>query len=143
MLGTVVIFDSFLASISQFDLEGHELKFMLMGDGFSPEVVVDRYSDISAQQPVGNGYAQQTLTNKAITLIGDSHYLTFDPVTITASGGTISAKFYAIYDNTLANKSLICYGYIDELQSVVDVTDGLTLTFTPNEELGFFRFSQV
>lgn len=82
----------------------------------------------------GNGYARQTLGS--VTSALSSNVLTFDfadPV-FTASGGSIVARYWFIFDDTVASptKPLVAYGLIDQTPADVTTTDTNTLTFNVN-----------
>ena len=59
-----------------------------------------------------------------------------------ASGGNITARFAVIYDNTTANKDLICYCLLDSTPADVTATDGNSLTIQINAS-GAFTASQT
>jgi hypothetical protein len=80
----------------------------------------------------GNGYSRQTLGS--VTSNRSGAVLTFDfanPV-FTASGGSIVARYWFIFDDTLASDPLVAYGLIDQTPADVTTTDGNTLTIQVN-----------
>lgn len=80
----------------------------------------------------GNGYSRQTLTSVTSTRSGA--VLTFDfadPV-FTASGGSIVARYWFIFDDTVVGDPLVAYGLIDATPGDVTTTDGNTLTINVN-----------
>lgn len=80
----------------------------------------------------GSGYARQTLAS--ITSNRSGAVLTFDfadPV-FTASGGSIVARYWFIFDDTLVSDPLVAYGLIDSTPADVTTTTGNTLTINVN-----------
>jgi hypothetical protein len=80
----------------------------------------------------GNGYARQTLAG--VTSNRAAAVLTFDftdPV-FTASGGSIVARYWWVFDDTPAGDPLVAYGLIDQTPADVTTTDGNTLTIQVN-----------
>ena len=82
----------------------------------------------------GSGYSRQTLASVTSTLSGA--VLTFDaadPV-FTASGGSIVARYWFIFDDTVAGDPLVNYGLLDTTAGGTNVTTtaGNTLTFNIN-----------
>jgi hypothetical protein len=78
----------------------------------------------------GNGYARQTLANQ--TWVRSTNTVTFnaDDVVYTASGGSIVARYFVLFDDTPTSPldPLICYGLLDQTPLDVTATDGNTLT---------------
>ncbi len=56
----------------------------------------------------------------------------------TASGGSIVARFYVLYDATPAARPLIGYGLLDTTPADVTITAGNTLTLNWNDTNGIF-----
>ncbi len=88
------------------------------------------------------GYTQST---KAVTLTvaEAAGTVTVDETTNpvwTASGGSITARFAVIYDDTNANKQAICVCLLDTTPADVSATDGNTFTITENVA-GIFTLS--
>lgn len=61
----------------------------------------DLLADIVAHEISGSGYARQTLTGVSWSRSGSVSTFTFSPVTFTASGGSITARRWAIFDDTV------------------------------------------
>lgn len=88
-------------------------------------------SDIT-NEVSGSGYSRQTLAS--VTSNRSGAVLTFDfadPV-FTASGGSIVARYWFIYDDTAVNDPLVAYGLIDSTPADVTTTSGNTLTINVN-----------
>jgi hypothetical protein len=89
-------------------------------------------ADITNQVATNFGYTQDT---KAVTITTAqaSGTVTVDETTNpvwTASGGTITARFAVIYDDTNANKDAVCVCLLDTAPADVSATTGNTLTIT-------------
>lgn len=91
----------------------------------------------------GNGYARQTLTSVTLTepVAGTWQFDAADPV-FTASGGSIVARYYWIFDDstTTPADALFCYGELDDTPADVTTTDTNTLTLQIHAQ-GFYRLS--
>ena len=99
-------------------------------------------TDITNQVASANGYTQNT---KALTLTVNNvtGTVTVDETTNpvwTASGGSITARFAVIYDDTHANDLPICVCLLDTAPADVTATDGNTFTITMNAS-GVFTLS--
>jgi len=88
-----------------------------------------RYADLTAEVASGGGYTTggKTLTATWTQATGT---ITFD-VDDQAWTGTITARYAVIYDNTGANKNLLCFCLLDNTPADVSTVSG-TLTVTIN-----------
>lgn len=91
----------------------------------------------------GNGYARQTLASVTLTepVAGTWQFDSADAV-FTASGGSIVARFYWIFDDTPTSPAdpLFCSGNLDVTPADVTTTDSNTLTVQVNAN-GYYRLS--
>lgn len=91
----------------------------------------------------GNGYARQTLASVALTEPsgGTWQFDSADPV-FTASGGSIVARYYWIFDDTPVTPAdpLFCYGELDVAPADVTTTDTNTLTIQIHVN-GYYRLA--
>jgi hypothetical protein len=99
-------------------------------------------TDITNQVATNFGYTQN---DKAVTLTvaNSSGTITVDETTNpvwTASGGSITARFAVIYDDTHASDLPICVCKLDTDDADVTATTGNTLTITMNAS-GIFTLS--
>lgn len=88
------------------------------------------------------GYTQN---NKAVTLTtaNSGGTITVDETTNpswTANGGSITARFAVIYNDTHASKQALCVCLLDTAPADVTATDGNTFTITQNSS-GIFTIS--
>jgi hypothetical protein len=95
---------------------------------------ISALTDITNQVATAFGYTQNT---KAITVTAanSAGTITVDETTNpvwTASGGSITARFAVIYDDTHANDLPIAVCLLDTAPADVTATDGNTFTITMN-----------
>jgi hypothetical protein len=95
---------------------------------------ITQLTDITNQVATNFGYTQNT---KAVTITtaNSSGTITIDETTNpvwTASGGSITARFAVIYDDTHANDMPVFVCLLDTAPADVTATDGNTLTITMN-----------
>lgn len=94
----------------------------------------DQLTDLTNQVATNFGYTQNT---KAVTITtaNSSGTITIDETTNpswTASGGSITARFAVIYDDTHADDIPVCVCLLDTAPADVTATDGNTFTITMN-----------
>jgi hypothetical protein len=108
-------------------------------DNANDAVLADITNEIS-----GNGYARQTVSNVSLTLNAGVVTFDFDDVVFTASGGSIQARWFFVFDNTVTtpNKPLVGYGLLNDNVLDVVVTPGNELTLEINTS-GFLNISEV
>lgn len=99
-------------------------------------------SNLTNQVATNYGYTQST---KAVTIATSqaSGTVTVDETTNpvwTASGGSITARFAVIYDDTHASKQAVCVCLLDTAPADVTATDTNTLTITQSAS-GLFTIS--
>ena len=141
--GTINIYDSFIRDKSNgtMDLDGDTFIMGLSTSTYVPnqgthEDLADITNEVS-----GNGYARQTLTSVTFTepVAGTWQFDSANPV-FTASGGSIVARFWWVFDDTPASPldPLCFYGLLDQTPADVTTTDGNTLTVTVHAS-GYYR----
>jgi hypothetical protein len=135
--GTLNFYNSFTARLGiDISLESDELKIALLTSGYVPNADHATFADLTNELS-GSGYAEQILTGQSYTQASGIATFDADDPVFQASGGNWTAKYWAMFDNTLADKPLICYGLIDATGINVTVTDGNQLIIFPNVA-GFF-----
>ena len=139
--GTCVLYESWLENLAKAaNLSSDTFKIGLTTSSYSPSASTHtQLSDIT-NEVSGNGYAQQTLGS--VTWSESGGTATFDcadPV-FTASGGSIVARYWFIYDDTVTNDLLVAYGLLDNTPADVTTTDTNTLTLNINAS-GLFTLS--
>lgn len=131
--GTANIYNSWVEKMCEGgNLSSDVFKIGLTTSTYTPDQAAhDELADIT-NEVSGSGYARQTLGS--VTSNRSTNVLTFDfadPV-FTASGGSIVARYWFIYNDTMTGDPLVAYGLIDQTPADVTTTDGNTLTFNVN-----------
>ena len=91
------------------------------------------YASFTNEHAIANGYTTggEALDNVAWTRTAGSTKLDCDNEVWTASGGSITCRFAAIYDDTVTTPVAdppVCYSLLDNTPADVTATDGNTLT---------------
>jgi hypothetical protein len=130
--GTANIYNSWIEYMAEAaNTASDTFKMLLTTSSYTPNQATHTLLSDVTNEVSGNGYARQTLT---VTSTLSTNVLTFDfsdPV-FTATGGSIVARYWVIFDDTIANDPLVAYGLIDQTPADVTTTDGNTLTFNVN-----------
>lgn len=146
-VGTWTIYDSFLEYMADgtCDLDGDTFKVALVTSSYTPaQDTHDTWSDVSANEVAnGNGYTTggvtvtQTWVESAGTVTFDS-----DDPSWTASGGSITARYAVIYDDTPTSPAdpLVAYLLLDDTPADVTATSGADLTIVLPSG-GYFQLS--
>jgi hypothetical protein len=117
------------------DFDGHSFKINLyLSTSNANTLTHDQLSDLTNQVATNFGYTQNT---KAVTITtaNSSGTITIDETTNpvwTASGGSITARFAVIYDDTHADDIPVFVCLLDTAPADVTATDGNTFTITMN-----------
>jgi len=92
------------------DIEVDTLKIALLDSNHSFDADNNTWADVSANEVVGTGYTAggATLANASVTQDNTNDLAKIDADDVVWSGSTVTAAFAVIYDDTLANKDLIC-----------------------------------
>lgn len=117
-----------------FDTHAFKINLYLSSSNCDTLTAHDQLSDLTNQVATAFGYTQDT---KAVTITtaDASGTITIDETTNpvwTASGGSITARFAVIYDDTHANDIPVFVCLLDTTPADVTATDGNTLTITMN-----------
>jgi hypothetical protein len=125
------------------DLDGHTFKMALFLSTSNCDTLThDELGDLTNQHANGNGYTTGGETLTSVTWSNSSGTITFDADNViwTASGGSITARFAVIYDDTVAGDPLLAVCLLDTAPADVTATTGNTLTITINAS-GIFTLS--
>lgn len=121
-----------------FDLDSDTFRIALFLSTSNLGAASTTYAGVTNEVATNYGYTQN---NKAVTLsLSGTTTVTVDETTNpvwTASGGSIVAKFAAIYE---VSGNVLCYCLLDSGGADVTVTTGNTLTITINAA-GLFTLS--
>jgi len=91
---------------------------------------VNNYASLTNELATANGYTAGGATATATWTGTSTVTFAIGTVTWTASGGSITARFGVLYDNTDVNKTVIAHVLLDSTPADVTVTTGNTLTIT-------------
>lgn len=106
---------------------------------------IDAKSTATNEHANANGYTTGGNVLTAVTWVESAGTVTFDSADSvwTASGGPITARFAAIFDDTVAAPvvdPIVCHSLLDNTPADVTATDGNTLTVQINAS-GIFTLS--
>lgn len=128
----------------EIDLDNHSFKIALFLSTSNCNTLsgTTGLSNLTNQVATNYGYTQ---SSKAVTITtaNASGTITVDETTNpvwTASGGSITARYAVIYDDTHASKQALCVCLLDTAPADVTATDGNTFTITMNAS-GLFTIS--
>jgi hypothetical protein len=118
------------------DLNGHSFKIALFSSASNCNTLsgVTNLASLTNQLATANGYTQNT-KSVTITTANSGGTITVDETTNpswTASGGSITARFAVIYDDTHASDQALCVCLLDTTPADVTATDTNTFTITIN-----------
>ena len=126
------------------DLDTHSFKIALFTSVSNCNTLsgTTTLASLTSQVATANGYTQNS---KAVTLTtaNSGGTITVDETTNpswTANGGSITARFAVIYNDTHASKQALCVCLLDTAPADVTATDGNTFTITQNSS-GIFTIS--
>lgn len=141
--GTLTFYNSFLLNLAKdINLETDTLKCGLVTSLYTPDasnhsVLADITNELS-----GNGYSRFTINGITLTESGGIVTLDFGEIEFLASGGSLIARRYFIYDDTVTNKPLIGFGLLDDNNLDVTATDGNSIKII-TAPTGFLTITQV
>jgi len=148
--GTWIMYDTAKEWIGDgaIDLDGHEFKMALfLSTSNCATLTHDEYGDLTNEHAQQFGYttggeACTGTISAANQWLRSSSTVKFDvdDVVWTAAGGSITARFAVIYDDTHATKALLCYCLLDTAPADVTCTTGNTLTVAIHTD-GVFTLS--
>jgi hypothetical protein len=120
------------------DLDTHTFKIILcLSTSNIATTSIDGYATVTNEVTTANGYTQGDKTLTSVTWTESSGTVTWDsadPVW-TASGGSITARFAAVYNDSQAAPvadPIVCHSLLDNAPADVTATDGNTLTVQIN-----------
>ena len=137
--GNFTFYNEFKESLAKadIDLNADTFKAVLLTSSYTPNVATNvNLADISANIITDADYTVQTLTN--VTVTESAGTVTFNSDDINyGSSVTLTAKYMAIYDDTVTNDPLIVYvdlgtggGSVSSTSSTFQVTINASGIFT-------------
>lgn len=130
--GTNVMYFSWLDyMVEAVNNSSDTFKVLLTTSSYTPSTAHDMLADIT-NEVTGSGYARQTLTGVTSTQTGGTYTFDANNAVFTASGGSIVARYWVLFDETVTDDPLVCYGLLDQTPADVTTTDTNTLTVTWN-----------
>ena len=139
---TLNFYESFKLDLCKdINLDTDTFKFGLTTSAYTPNSSAHSTLADITNELSGNGYAQQTVANISLTLGGGTVTWDFDDVVFTASGGSLVARYFFVYDDTVAGDPLVGWGLLNDVGVDVTITDGNTGTLIINGTTGFVQVS--
>lgn len=141
--GTLILYNSFseFAQDGTIDLDSHTFKGILLTSAYTPDLTHSTLANVSANEIAGaNGYTTGGQALQNVTWTRAAGVATFDSDNLVwnATGGSITAHYLIVYDDTAANDELVGYGILDDTPADVVATAGNTFTVGPNATTGWF-----
>jgi hypothetical protein len=133
--GTSVLYESYKEYLGDgtSDADNNSFVVGLTTSSYTPDAANhSTVSDITNELS-GNGYSRQTLTSVVWGVSGGANgqiMLDSDNPVFTASGGSLVARYWFLFDDTSGTDVLVCYGLLDNTPADVTATDGNTITIT-------------
>lgn len=124
------------------DLDTHAFKIALFTSASNCDTLThDELADLTNQVAGVNGYTTNGIALSGVTWTNSIGTSTFDftDVEFTASGGSITARFAVIYDDTVSGDPLLCVCLLDTAPANVTATSGNSLYIRPGS--GAFTMS--
>ena len=146
--GTFTLYDSVAELIADgtHDLDTHVFKIVLLTSTYTPSAAHSAYADLTNELATAFGYTVGGGTLTTVTWAQTGGVATFDSDNFvwTASGGSITARYGVIYNDTPTTPiadPLIGYYLLDSAPADVTATDGNTFTVGPSAANGWFQLT--
>lgn len=142
--GTFNIYNSWSKNIGDaVNVSSDTFKLGLTTSSYTPSQANHATISDITNEVSGSGYARVTLANVVFTRTANVTKFSCDAAVFTASGGSIVARYFFIFDDTVTSPAdpLVGYGLIDSNNLDVTTTNGNTLTITPNAS-GFYTVTR-
>lgn len=144
--GTFTLYNSVAELIADgtIDLDSDTFSLILVTSSYTPNLAHDEYSDVSGSEVANaNGYTTGGSALTSVTWGQTGGIATFDSdnVVWTATGGSITARYAILKDDTSTNDKLIGYVLLDTAPADLTATAGNTLTVGPHVSNGWFQLT--
>ena len=113
------------------DFDNDSFEMGLLAVGYTPNLEHVNNASLTNEIAATGGYARQSLTGVSWVRAAGQTTLDANPVVFSAAGADFAAARYWFIRDVTADL-LIAYGLIDDTPADVVVTDGNSLTITPN-----------
>jgi len=127
------VYGSFIEKLGNklIDLDTDTFKALLVTSAYTPNAGThDELADVSANQAANSSTV--TITSPAWTRSGATSTWDVADITFTASGGTATARYVVIYDDTPTGDPLVCYATLDNTPADVSIANGDSLVIQIN-----------
>lgn len=139
MAASITIYNSFRKYLGDgtIDIDTHTFKVMLCSSSYTPSASSHTVkADVTNELSTANGYTAGGATLGSVTWTQSGATVTWDAADTVwpASGGSITARYAVIYDDTPTSPAdpLVAYILLDTTPADVTATDGNTLTLQWN-----------
>lgn len=133
MASSLVLYQSWVENLAKSaNLSSDSFVVGLTSSTYTPSASThSTISDITNELS-GSGYSRQAIGSVTFSRSGAVVTLDGADVVFTASGGSIIARYFFIFDDTVSGDPLVGYGLLDTAPADVTVTTGNTLTLAWN-----------
>jgi len=133
MASSLVLYQSWVENLAKSaNLSSDSFVVGLTSSTYTPSASThSTISDITNEFS-GSGYSRQAIGSVTFSRSGAVVTLDGADVVFTASGGSIIARYFFIFDDTVSGDPLVGYGLLDTAPADVTVTTGNTLTLAWN-----------
>ena len=133
MASSLVLYQSWVENLAKSaNLSSDSFVVGLTSSTYTPSASThSTISDITNELS-GSGYSRQAIGSVTFSRSGAVVTLDGADVVFTASGGSIVARYFFIFDDTVSGDPLVGYGLLDTAPADVTVTTGNTLTLAWN-----------
>lgn len=103
--------------------------FLSTSNAGSAALVTAQYANLTNELANGLGYTTGGVALTGVTwtaLAGAVKTFTSNKASWTAAGGSLVFRFAVVYDNTTANKDLVCFSLLDSAPADITVLNGVT-----------------
>lgn len=123
--GTINFYNSWKETIFESANMGSDTFFVLLcTSSYSPNASTHSLLSHITNELSGNGYARQTLSGISSSQSSGNYVFDAGNPEFTASGGPLTARYWVLVNDTLANDPLVCFGLLDGTPADVTVPDG-------------------
>ena len=139
--GTIVLYQSWLDYLCEAaNMSSDTVTCGLTTSTYTPAASTHALLSDITNEVSGNGYARDDLASISSSQTSGTYTYDNENAVFTADSGSIVARYWFLFDNTVTNDPLMFYGLLDDTPADVTTTDTNTLTVTWNAS-GIFTIS--